>query len=45
MDINGFKGPDEWGKDIFVFGFKGNETDGITKFGGCEQYPLVNCAV
>ena len=37
IDINGLKGPNKWGYDIFAFHSKGNITGGI-KFagGGCE---------
>ncbi len=31
FDINGHKGPNKWGHDIFTFSIVGNKIDGITK--------------
>ena len=31
FDINGHKGPNKWGYDLFIFELRGNRTDGITK--------------
>ena len=31
VDINGHKGPNKWGYDIFSFDIRGNKQDGITK--------------
>ena len=33
FDINGFKGPNKWGHDIFQFSLNGNATNGITGLG------------
>ena len=34
VDINGHKGPNKWGYDIFTFSIIGNKQDGITNFRG-----------
>lgn len=34
VDINGHKGPNKWGYDIFSFSIIGNKQDGITNFRG-----------
>lgn len=31
VDINGFKGPNKWGYDIFSFELAGNSSNGIQK--------------
>ena len=31
IDVNGHKGPNKWGYDIFLLRFKGDEVNGITK--------------
>ena len=31
LDVNGYKGPNKWGYDIFTFRLTGNKNDGITK--------------
>ena len=38
FDINGHKGPNKWGYDIFDFSLRGNPNDGITKIGGVYGY-------
>jgi hypothetical protein len=33
FDINGHKGPNKWGHDIFSFTIQGNRKNGIVKIG------------
>lgn len=45
IDVNGHKGPNIWGKDIFDIRLVGNLQDGIQTLSGNNNYPLVKDAI